>query len=139
MNNRDSSFNRVHSRRRKRVSVPKLKSWRKKSQDTEFVEMPAILDRRADISYLLQRLMVESTRRYRREQELMLSALHSFGMKTARDHLGAPISQSRSGPTSWLAQQRNKVRPYFQVFTKLTFEHLSSLVRRSVDKPTRVS
>ncbi|KIJ99580.1 hypothetical protein K443DRAFT_679841 [Laccaria amethystina LaAM-08-1] len=35
-------------------------------------------------------LMKESRARYRREQELMLSAIHSMGMKTARQHLGAP-------------------------------------------------
>lgn len=35
-------------------------------------------------------LTKESRARYRREQELMLSAIHSMGMKTARQHLGAP-------------------------------------------------
>jgi protein HOOK3 len=58
--------------------------------------------------------MVESTRRYRKEQELMLSALHSFGMRTARDHLGAPSQQGRSG-TSWLSLQRQKVRPAYHI------------------------
>ncbi|KIM87652.1 hypothetical protein PILCRDRAFT_815228 [Piloderma croceum F 1598] len=53
-----------------------------------------------------KRLMSESTKRYRREQELMLSAIHSLGMRTARDHLGVAQQQNRPGPTSWLGQQR---------------------------------
>src|ERR1700691_3703723 len=57
----------------------------------------------------LQRLMSESTKRYRREQELMLSAIHSLGMRTARDHLGVAQQQNRPGPTSWLGQQRKNV------------------------------
>jgi protein HOOK3 len=71
--------------------------------------------RPADNSWLPQRLMVESTRRYRKEQELMLSVLHGFGMRTARDHLGAPTQQARSGGTSWLSQQRHKVRPAYHI------------------------
>jgi hypothetical protein len=39
----------------------------------------------------------------------MLSALHSFGMRTARSHLGASPQQNKATPTSWLGQQRNKV------------------------------
>ena len=53
--------------------------------------------------------MNESTKRYRREQELMLSAIHSMGMRTARDHLGTAQQQNRPGPTSWLGQQRKNV------------------------------
>ncbi|KAJ6618243.1 HOOK protein-domain-containing protein [Mycena sp. CBHHK59/15] len=33
-----------------------------------------------------KRLMSDSTKRYRREQELMLSAVHAMGMRTARNH-----------------------------------------------------
>ncbi|KII88905.1 hypothetical protein PLICRDRAFT_175157 [Plicaturopsis crispa FD-325 SS-3] len=52
-----------------------------------------------------KRLMAEATKRYRREQELMFSALHSMGMQTARGHLGGK-QQSRTEPSSWLGQQR---------------------------------
>ena len=58
---------------------------------------------------ILQRLMNESTKRYRREQELMLSCIHSIGMRTARNHLGVPQQQSRLEPTSWLGVQRKTV------------------------------
>lgn len=56
-----------------------------------------------------KRLMMESTKRYRREQELMLSAIHALGMKTARDYLGSTTQQTRPGPTSWLGQQRKNM------------------------------
>ncbi|TFK46031.1 hypothetical protein OE88DRAFT_1066831 [Heliocybe sulcata] len=53
--------------------------------------------------------MMDSTKRYRREQELMLSAIHSLGMKTARDYLGNSSQNTRPGPTSWLGQQRKNM------------------------------
>ncbi|KAG5637856.1 hypothetical protein H0H81_002895 [Sphagnurus paluster] len=53
-----------------------------------------------------KRLMAESTMRYRREQELMLGAIHNIGMRTARGHLGA---QPRD-PSSWLGINRKMVR-----------------------------
>ncbi|KAF8185017.1 HOOK protein-domain-containing protein [Mycena galopus ATCC 62051] len=49
-----------------------------------------------------KRLMSESMRRYKREQELMLGAIHSLGMRTARGHLGVPQQQ----PSSWMGTQR---------------------------------
>ncbi|GLB35178.1 putative HOOK protein [Lyophyllum shimeji] len=49
-----------------------------------------------------KRLMAESTKRYRREQELMLGAIHNLGMRTSRAHLG---TQTRD-PSSWLGIQR---------------------------------
>ncbi|KAJ7470407.1 HOOK protein-domain-containing protein [Mycena latifolia] len=49
-----------------------------------------------------KRLMSESTKRYRREQELMLGAVHAMGMRTARNHLGVPQQQ----PSSWMSLQR---------------------------------
>ncbi|KAF9532408.1 HOOK protein-domain-containing protein [Crepidotus variabilis] len=55
-----------------------------------------------------KRLMQESTRRYRREQELMLSVLHTIGMKTARNHLRNP---PRIEKTSFLSMERNR-NPY---------------------------
>ncbi|KAI0646785.1 HOOK-domain-containing protein [Trametes meyenii] len=54
------------------------------------------------------RLRTEATNRYRREQTLMLSIIHSQGMRTARDQLGS-AKQSRPEPTSWLKQQRQNV------------------------------
>lgn len=52
-----------------------------------------------------KRLTQESTLRYRREQELMLSAVHSMGMRTARQHLSQQ-RVSRPTPSSWLGGQR---------------------------------
>ncbi|KAJ7929345.1 HOOK protein-domain-containing protein [Mycena leptocephala] len=49
-----------------------------------------------------KRLNTESTKRYRREQELMLGAVHAMGMRTARNHLGVPQQQ----PSSWMSVQR---------------------------------
>ncbi|KAJ7849065.1 HOOK protein-domain-containing protein [Mycena olivaceomarginata] len=49
-----------------------------------------------------KRLMSESLKRYKREQELMMGALHAVGMRTARNHLGVPQQQ----PSSWLGGQR---------------------------------
>jgi hypothetical protein len=54
---------------------------------------------------ILQRLMSESLKRYKREQELMMGALHAVGMRTARNHLGVPQQQ----PSSWLGGQRKIV------------------------------
>ncbi|RDB21492.1 Protein Hook 3 [Hypsizygus marmoreus] len=53
-----------------------------------------------------KRLMTESTARYRREQELMLSAIHTIGMRMARGHLGVQQHLSRPDPSSWLGVQR---------------------------------
>lgn len=50
--------------------------------------------------------MQESTRRYRREQELMLSVLHTIGTKTARQHF---LNSSRIEKTSFLSMERNRV------------------------------
>ncbi|KAJ7756771.1 HOOK protein-domain-containing protein [Mycena maculata] len=49
-----------------------------------------------------KRLNTESGKRYRREQELMLGAVHAMGMRTARNHLGVPQQQ----PSSWMSLQR---------------------------------
>jgi len=56
-----------------------------------------------------KRLLADQTKRYAREQTLMLSIIHGFGMQNARDHLGNKQQQSRSGPTSWLGQQRRNL------------------------------
>ncbi|KAJ7168076.1 HOOK protein-domain-containing protein [Mycena crocata] len=48
-----------------------------------------------------KRLLSDSTKRYRREQELMLGAVHAMGMRTARNHLGVPQQ-----PSSWMSMQR---------------------------------
>ncbi|CAK5264726.1 unnamed protein product [Mycena citricolor] len=52
-----------------------------------------------------KRLMSDSVKRYRREQELMLGVVHAMGMKTARNQLAAPH------PTSWAASQRRMLSP----------------------------
>ncbi|KAF7295154.1 hypothetical protein MIND_01054100 [Mycena indigotica] len=49
-----------------------------------------------------KRLMSDSIKRYRREQELMLGAVHAMGMRTMRGHIGATQQQ----PSSWLGTQR---------------------------------
>ncbi|PPQ78150.1 hypothetical protein CVT25_015483 [Psilocybe cyanescens] len=55
-----------------------------------------------------KRMMQESEGRYRREQELMLSAIHNMGMKTARQHLQSPPQIEK---TSFLSLERNR-NPY---------------------------
>ncbi|KAJ7074380.1 HOOK protein-domain-containing protein [Mycena amicta] len=49
-----------------------------------------------------KRLMSDSIKRYRREQEVMLGAVHAMGMRTMRGHIGAAQQQ----PSSWLGTQR---------------------------------
>ncbi|KAI0306709.1 HOOK protein-domain-containing protein [Multifurca ochricompacta] len=56
-----------------------------------------------------QRLLGEAHQRYRKEQELLLSAIHTIGMHTARDPFGRSYQQTRALPTSWLGQQRQNV------------------------------
>jgi hypothetical protein len=56
-----------------------------------------------------QRLLNEAHQRYRKEQELLLSAIHGLGMHTARDPFGRSHQQGRALPTSWLGQQRQNV------------------------------
>ncbi|KAI1790752.1 HOOK-domain-containing protein [Ganoderma leucocontextum] len=58
-----------------------------------------------------KRLLCDATNRYRREQVLMLSVIHTSGMHTARDQLGYAKQQSQPGPTSWLKQQRQTLGP----------------------------
>ncbi|KAK7023834.1 HOOK protein-domain-containing protein [Favolaschia claudopus] len=48
-----------------------------------------------------KRLMSDSMKRYKREQELMLGAIHALGMRTARNHLNVPQQ-----PSSWMSVQR---------------------------------
>ncbi|KAG6910913.1 hypothetical protein DXG01_006596 [Tephrocybe rancida] len=50
-------------------------------------------------------LLAESTMRYRREQELMLSAIHEYGMRNVRAHMGSAQTQTRE-PTAWLGNLR---------------------------------
>ncbi|KAF7322701.1 hypothetical protein HMN09_00048900 [Mycena chlorophos] len=52
-----------------------------------------------------KRLMSDSIKRYRREQELMLGAIHTMGMRTMRGHVGAAQQQ----PSSWLGTQRKTI------------------------------
>lgn len=54
-----------------------------------------------------ERLMSEMTKRYQREQALMLSIIHNHGMDVMRNHLAK--QQQRPGPTSWLGQQRRNL------------------------------
>ncbi|KZT03569.1 HOOK-domain-containing protein [Laetiporus sulphureus 93-53] len=54
-------------------------------------------------------LIADQAKRYAREQSLMLSIIHTMGMHTAREHLGNKQQQARSGPTSWLGQQRKNL------------------------------
>jgi len=62
---------------------------------------------------LAQRLLNEAHQRYRKEQELLLGAIHSLGMHTVRDPFGrSHHQQGRALSTSWLGQQRQNVSPY---------------------------
>jgi len=59
-----------------------------------------------------KRLLNEAHQRYRKEQELLLSAIHSLGMYTARNPFGRPShQQGRALPMSWLGQQRQNLNP----------------------------
>lgn len=51
------------------------------------------------------------TKRYRREQEMMMSYIHNHGMLRARNSLG-PAAQVKADPASWLPQQRKVPLPY---------------------------
>jgi len=51
-------------------------------------------------------MMQDALRRYRREQELMLSAIHNLGMKNIRQKIGAP---QRTEKTSFLNIERTRV------------------------------
>ncbi|EJF62459.1 HOOK-domain-containing protein [Dichomitus squalens LYAD-421 SS1] len=73
-----------------------------------------------------KRLLSEATNRYRREQALMLGAIHNMGMHTTRDQLGYAKQQSQPGPTSWLKQQRQNVGlDWSQVIRQAHHMHLS--------------
>ncbi|KAI0811036.1 HOOK-domain-containing protein [Irpex lacteus] len=54
-----------------------------------------------------ERLMSDMTKRYQREQALMLSIIHGYGMSLVRNQLGK--QGSRPDPSSWLGQQRKNV------------------------------
>ncbi|KAI0048241.1 HOOK-domain-containing protein [Auriscalpium vulgare] len=59
-----------------------------------------------------KRLLREAQLRYGREQELLLGALHTLGMRLAREPIGFPgKQQGRALPTSWLGQQRQNLGP----------------------------
>ncbi|KAN0124012.1 HOOK domain containing protein [Russula decolorans] len=59
-----------------------------------------------------KRLLNEAHQRYRKEQELLLGAIHSLGMHTARDPFGrSSRQQGRALPMSWLGQQRQNLSP----------------------------
>ncbi|KAF8589935.1 HOOK-domain-containing protein [Ramaria rubella] len=55
----------------------------------------------------LKRLLQEAHQRYRKEQQILLGAIHNAGLQTARAHLGGV--QQRPEPTAWLLQQRRTV------------------------------
>jgi len=58
-----------------------------------------------------KRLLSEAHQRYGKEQELLLSAIHSLGMRIARDPFGRSHQLGRAVPTSWLGQQRQNLSP----------------------------
>ncbi|KAF7796540.1 hypothetical protein EIP86_007720 [Pleurotus ostreatoroseus] len=55
------------------------------------------------------RLMTDMAKRYQREQALMLSIIHGYGMDVARGHMVKQTQQSRPAPASWLGQQRKNL------------------------------
>jgi len=78
--------------------------------------------------------MQESTRRYRREQELMLSVLHTIGMKTVRQqlHHNPP---PRVEKTSFLGVERSRVCVpafLFSIFPAQCVEQNSYAVQSSI-------
>jgi hypothetical protein len=62
-----------------------------------------------------QRERIGIVNRYRKEQEIMLSAFHNRGMQDLRTHLGGQQPKTRPEATSWLAQQR-KLVSFFCLF-----------------------
>ncbi|KAI0273860.1 HOOK-domain-containing protein [Gloeopeniophorella convolvens] len=64
-----------------------------------------------------------------KEQELLLSALHIQGMRSARDPLGRLHQQRRATPTSWLGQQRQNVSNVMRV------QSASDYISCSIAKP----
>ncbi|KAG6861873.1 hypothetical protein C0995_010579 [Termitomyces sp. Mi166 len=54
-------------------------------------------------------LLAESTIRYQREQELMLGAVHEYGMRNVRAHMGAQVRE----PTAWLGNLRKTSTRFF--------------------------
>ncbi|GJJ12471.1 hypothetical protein Clacol_006713 [Clathrus columnatus] len=79
---------RLPLRKQKKAFDPKSIYWRGKKQNLK----------------VYKRQLLETKQRYGKEQQLMLGALHMYGLQNARMHLGDP--QSRPEPTSWLLQQR---------------------------------
>lgn len=49
------------------------------------------------------------TKRYQREQALLLSIIHGYGMPIVRNQLGKSSQTGRPEPSSWLGQQRKNV------------------------------
>ncbi|TFY73576.1 hypothetical protein EWM64_g10436, partial [Hericium alpestre] len=97
-----------------------------KSQDRLFKEEQAKLsgsttpgafeDADAEVKMLREdverykRMVDDTHKRYHKEQELMLSAIHNMSMARAREALSQQ-QQGRSQPTSWLGQQRKTLGP----------------------------
>ncbi len=75
--------------------------------------------------------MGEMTKRYQREQALMLSIIHGYGMDNARNHLGKQPQQNRPAATSWLGQQRANVSAKLvQSISILRIAQLGQTLRR---------
>ncbi|KIL69547.1 hypothetical protein M378DRAFT_69226 [Amanita muscaria Koide BX008] len=53
--------------------------------------------------------LAEKDRRYRREHELLLSAIHTQGMRTMRQHVVSQAQYPRTDSSSWLNTQRKMV------------------------------
>ena len=90
----------------------------------------------SDTGYVQQRLLNEAHQRYRKEQELLLGAIHSLGMHTARDPFGrSSRQQGRVLPMSWLGQQRQNVSLTSQRLGRVSWSKLLvySLVLCSID------
>ncbi|KAA1478772.1 HOOK-domain-containing protein [Dentipellis sp. KUC8613] len=86
----------------------------------------------------LKRLLIEAHQRYRKEQELMLSAIHTMGMGNVRDQLGHAQQQGRAQPTSWLGQQRKTVSlrsPYWHTRRLIAFNFTYCIVAGAYTTP----
>jgi len=55
-----------------------------------------------------KKVLAEQAQNFKREQELMLSAIHAAEMKKIRQQLDSPW-QSKPTPTAWLPMIRNTV------------------------------
>lgn len=102
--------------------------------DDEQTSITQVEDLRAHIVTLQEDLArakvsaAEMESLYRRESQLMLSAVHDLGMKVMREETAASASGTRAPPQSWLGQSRSRVNGngLVRALTALTHARLTA-------------